>query len=174
MNSQTTLENKDGQYGIISFSHSVICSQKYIAILLYISQYFILFQCHFVTMPLWATYNKLAFYSFILYRQPNKIRAYLTFHKWLVSVCNMHNDIWMLQTKTSHLWKVSYAIILLGWLILILSSACCDNYPTHFYKWLVLVCNIYYELQIILRIMLKNEIHICIFFHHGWFDHICQ
>ncbi len=27
------------------------------------------------------------------YRQPNKIMAYLTFHKWLVSVCNFHNDI---------------------------------------------------------------------------------
>ncbi len=26
----------------------------------------------------------------------------------------MHNDIWMLQTKSSHLWKVRYAIILLG------------------------------------------------------------
>ncbi len=50
-----------------------------------------------------------------IYRQPNKIMVYLTFHKWLVSVCNMHNDIWMLQTKTSHLGKVSYAIILLGW-----------------------------------------------------------
>ncbi len=24
-------------------------------------------------------------------------------------------SLWMLQTKTSHLWKVSYAIILLGW-----------------------------------------------------------
>ncbi len=42
--------------------------------------------------------------------------AYLTF-KWLVSVCNIQNDIWMVQTKTSHLGKgkVSYAIILLGW-----------------------------------------------------------
>ncbi len=27
------------------------------------------------------------------YRQPNKIMVYLTFHKWLVSVCNIHNDI---------------------------------------------------------------------------------
>ncbi len=36
------------------------------------------------------------------YRQRNKIMAYLTFHKWLVSVCNIHNDIWILQTKTSH------------------------------------------------------------------------
>ncbi len=50
-----------------------------------------------------------------VYRQPNKIMAYLTFHKWLVSVCNIHNNIWMEQTKTSHLGKVSYAIILLGW-----------------------------------------------------------
>ncbi len=41
--------------------------------------------------------------------------AYLTFHKWLVYVYNIHNDIWMVQTKTSHLGKVSYAIILLGW-----------------------------------------------------------
>ncbi len=49
------------------------------------------------------------------YHQPNKIMAYLTFHKWLVSVCNIHNNIWMVQTKTSHLGKVSYAIILLGW-----------------------------------------------------------
>ena len=48
-------------------------------------------------------------------RQPNKIMAYLTFHKWLVSVCNIHNDMWMVQTKTSHFGKVSYAIILLGW-----------------------------------------------------------
>ncbi len=41
--------------------------------------------------------------------------SYFTFHKWLVSVCNIHNDIWMAQTKTSHLGKVSFAIILLGW-----------------------------------------------------------
>ncbi len=51
----------------------------------------------------------------VQYRQPNKIMAYLTFHKWLVSVCNIHNDIWMVQTKTNHLGKVSYAIILFGW-----------------------------------------------------------
>ncbi len=31
--------------------------------------------------------------NMITYRQPNKIMAYLTFHKWLVSVCNIHNDI---------------------------------------------------------------------------------
>ena len=43
------------------------------------------------------------------------IMAYLTFRKWLVSACNIHSDIWMVQTKTSHLGKVSYAIILLGW-----------------------------------------------------------
>ncbi len=49
------------------------------------------------------------------YLQPNKIIAYLTFHKWLVSICNIHNDIWLVQTKTSHWGKVSYAIILLGW-----------------------------------------------------------
>ncbi len=47
--------------------------------------------------------------------QPNKIMAELTFHKWLVLVYKVHNDIWMLQTKTTHLWKVSYAIIFLGW-----------------------------------------------------------
>ncbi len=41
--------------------------------------------------------------------------AYLTFHKWLVSVCNIHNAILMVKTKTRHLGKVSYAIILLGW-----------------------------------------------------------
>ncbi len=41
--------------------------------------------------------------------------AYLTFHKWLVSVCNIHNNIWMVHAKTSHLGKVSYAIILSGW-----------------------------------------------------------
>ena len=46
----------------------------------------------------------------IQYRQPNKIMAYLTFHKWLVLVCNIHNDIWILQIKAGHLWKVSYAI----------------------------------------------------------------
>ncbi len=40
---------------------------------------------------------------------------YLTFHKWLVLVCNIHYDILMVQTKTSHLGKESYAIILLGW-----------------------------------------------------------
>ncbi len=51
----------------------------------------------------------------LAYCQPNKIMAYLTFHKWLVSVCNIHNDIWMVQTKTSHVGEVSYAIILLGW-----------------------------------------------------------
>ncbi len=53
--------------------------------------------------------------SKLTYRQTNKIMAYLTFHKWLVSVWNIHNGIWMVQTKTSHLGKVSYAIILLGW-----------------------------------------------------------
>ncbi len=43
--------------------------------------------------------------------------VYLTFHKWLVSVCTIHIHmlLWMLQTETSHLWKVRYAIILLGW-----------------------------------------------------------
>ncbi len=46
--------------------------------------------------------------------QSDKIMAYLTFHKWLVLVYNIQNDIWMLQTKTSHLWKMSYAIILLA------------------------------------------------------------
>ena len=44
-----------------------------------------------------------------------KIMAYITFHKWLVLVCNIHMPLWMLQSKTSHLWKVSYPIILLGW-----------------------------------------------------------
>ena len=53
--------------------------------------------------------------SKVTYRQPNKIIALLTFQQWLVLVCNIHNDIWMLQTKSSHLWKVRYAIILLGW-----------------------------------------------------------
>ena len=37
--------------------------------------------------------------------------AYLTFHKWLVS--HIHNNVW--ETKTRHLGKVSYTIILLGW-----------------------------------------------------------
>ncbi len=55
-----------------------------------------------------------AFLPFV-HRQPNKIMAHLNFHKWLVSVCNIHNDIWMVQTKTSHLGNVSYAIISLGW-----------------------------------------------------------
>ncbi len=54
-------------------------------------------------------------WSVFAYHQPNKIMAYLTFHKWLVLICNIHNDMWMLQTKTSHLGKVSYAIILLVW-----------------------------------------------------------
>ncbi len=45
------------------------------------------------------------------YRQPNKIMVYLTFHKWLVSVCNIHNNIWMVKTKTSYLGKVSYTIL---------------------------------------------------------------
>ncbi len=48
--------------------------------------------------------------------------AYLTFHKWLVSVCNSHNDIWMVQTKTSHLGKVSSAVILLGWRYITLAT----------------------------------------------------
>ena len=55
----------------------------------------------------------IALYNISL-RQPNKIMANLTFHKWLVSVCNIHNDLWMVQTKTTRLGKVSYAIILLG------------------------------------------------------------
>ncbi len=46
-----------------------------------------------------------------VYRQPYKIMAYLTFHKWLVSVCNIHNNIWMVQTKTSHLENLSYTFI---------------------------------------------------------------
>ena len=55
-------------------------------------------------------------------RQHNKIIAYqLTFHKWFL-VFNMHNGIWMLPTKSSHLWKVRYAIILLGWRLVIFYS----------------------------------------------------
>ncbi len=42
----------------------------------------------------------------VIYHQPNKIIAYLTFHKWLLLVCNIHMSLCMLQTKTSHLWKV--------------------------------------------------------------------
>ncbi len=37
------------------------------------------------------------------YRQRNKIRASLTFPKWLVLVCNIHMSLWMVQSKTSHL-----------------------------------------------------------------------
>ena len=48
-------------------------------------------------------------------RQSNKIIALLTFPKWLVLVCAIHISLCMLQTETSHLWKVRYAIILLGW-----------------------------------------------------------
>ncbi len=29
--------------------------------------------------------------------------------------CTIHMSSWMLQTKTSHLWKARYAIILIGW-----------------------------------------------------------
>ncbi len=50
-----------------------------------------------------------------IYRQPNKVIVQLTFPKWLVLVCTIHMLLWMLQTETSHLWKVRYAIILLGW-----------------------------------------------------------
>ncbi len=57
--------------------------------------------------------------------------AYLTFPKWLVLVCNIHNDIWMLQTKTSHLGKVRYAIILLGW-----------RYATFIHKSWTKICQI--------------------------------
>ena len=54
-------------------------------------------------------------HQYVEYRQPNKIIEYLIFHKWLLLVCNIHTSLCMLQTKTSHLWKVTYAIILLGW-----------------------------------------------------------
>ncbi len=54
-------------------------------------------------------------HSIVIYRQANQIMGYLSFHKWQVSVCNVHDDIWMVQTKTSHLGKVSDTIILLGW-----------------------------------------------------------
>ncbi len=55
--------------------------------------------------------NILPFIGPITYRQANKIMAYLTFHKWLGSVCNIYNYIWMVQTKTSHLGKVSYDMV---------------------------------------------------------------
>ncbi len=55
--------------------------------------------------------------------------AYLTFHKWLVLVFNIHNDIWMVQTKTSHLGKVSYVIILLGWRYRSLWDEMTPTYP---------------------------------------------
>ncbi len=41
----------------------------------------------------------------IIYRQPNKIMAYLTFHKWLVSVCNIHNDIMIGTNQNQSLGK---------------------------------------------------------------------
>ncbi len=40
-----------------------------------------------------------------IYRQPNKIMAYLTFHKWLVSVCNIHNDIMDSTNRNQSLGK---------------------------------------------------------------------
>ncbi len=75
-------------------------------------------------------------YNWIQNRQPNKIMAYLTFHKWLVSVCNIHNDIWMEQTKTSHLGKVSYAI-LLGWR----NIRFLDTYRNLDQYWLLILLN---------------------------------
>ena len=56
-----------------------------------------------------------ACFAMIRYHQPDKIIAQLTFPKWLVLVCTIHMSLWMLQTETSHLWKVSCAIISLGW-----------------------------------------------------------
>ncbi len=48
--------------------------------------------------------------------------------------CSSYNDIWMLQTKTSHFWKVSYAIILLGrW---------CDRYNRS-YNIIPLCCKVW-------------------------------
>ncbi len=43
--------------------------------------------------------------SYNVYRQPNKTMAYLTFHKWLVLVCNIHNDIWILLNQNQSLMK---------------------------------------------------------------------
>ncbi len=55
--------------------------------------------------------------TYVWYRQPNKIMAYLTFHKWLASVCNIHNDIMNGTNQNQSLGKseLHYAIILLGW-----------------------------------------------------------
>ena len=36
--------------------------------------------------------NKLSSITWFAYHQPNKLMAYLTFHKWLVSGCNIHNN----------------------------------------------------------------------------------
>ena len=41
----------------------------------------------------WKFFLKRSLSQELPYRQPNKKMAYLTFHKWLVSVCNIHNDI---------------------------------------------------------------------------------
>ncbi len=54
------------------------------------------------------------------FRQPNKIMAYLTFHKWLVLVCNIHNDIMNGANQNQSLGKSElryYAdnLQLLGW-----------------------------------------------------------
>ncbi len=50
------------------------------------------------------------------YRQPLKNNSVSHFPQvtwfWFVT---FNKSFWMLQTKTSHLWKVTYAIILLGW-----------------------------------------------------------
>ncbi len=51
------------------------------------------------------------------YRQPNKIIAKLTFSQvtGFGFVFTIQMSLWLLQTKTSYLWKVRYPIILFGW-----------------------------------------------------------
>ena len=41
----------------------------------------------------------LCIYNKIPYRQPNKIIAYLTFHKWPVLVCDIHMSFWCYKPK---------------------------------------------------------------------------
>ncbi len=88
--------------------------------------------------------------------------AYLTFHKWLVSVCNSHNDIWMVQTKTSHWWKVRFsdtllfyqAIILLGWRYV-------EYYTWHNMPIIYILYNVWYIAKY-LQTYTMNDLHNCL------------
>ncbi len=59
-------------------------------------------------------------WSDAIYCPPNEIMTHLTFHKWLVSVCNIHNNVWMVLTKpvTWEKWVSYYFIRLMIYMIL--------------------------------------------------------